>query len=253
MAQGKVGLRKMIVQHCDGINPDDFIYKTSLKFGDEVGDAILKQVNTDRDYFQRRYKYNDGLDYNKTKELIRAIGLAKTKELQRRKNQIQDYFPDEKFISFKQYFCGEYYDKLIDDNLPEFLKQIAPGEPKPILQISDSDDGTGILPPHCGHQRISSLFCLLQGGGQETRWYRESTPFETIDPFHIPDLDKIELAVSVVLEPGVWYVFNHRAWHSVHKFAYQGPSRVNYGVDFDSISAPDLVDLIKEYERSLVR
>lgn len=235
----------MIVTHVEGINPDDFIYKTSLKFGDDVGAAILQKVNEHPEYFQRRYKYNDGLDYNKTKELIRAIGLAKTKELQRRKNQIEHYFPGEQFISFKQYFCGEDFDNKIIDSVPDFLKQIAPGEPKPILQISDSEDGLGILPPHCGHQRISSLFCLLQGGGQETVWYRETEPFETIDPFHIPDLDKIEKAVSVVLEPNVWYVFNHRAWHSVHKFAYKGPSRVNYGIDFDSISAPDLVKLIK--------
>ena len=238
----------MITVHCDGVNADDYIYKTHLKFGDTVGAEILAQVNSDRSYFERRYKYNDGLDKAKTKELIRTIGLERTKELQRRKNQIDPYFPGETFISFKQYFCGEHYDQKIMDSVPDFLKQIAPGEPKPILQISDADDGTGILPPHCGHQRISSLFCLLQGSGQETRWYRETEPFETIDPFHIPDLDKIELAVSVVLEPGYWYVFNHRAWHSVHKFAHRGPARVNYGVDFDSISAPDLVKLIKQHE-----
>lgn len=237
----------MINVHCEGINPDDFIYKTNLKFGDDVGAEILAQVNKDRTYFERRHKYNDGLDYNKTKELIRLIGLEKTKELQRRKLQTQEYFPDEKFISFKQYFCGEEFDKKIMDSVPDFLKQIAPGEPKPILQISDAEDGVGILPPHCGHKRISSLFCLLQGGGQETRWYRETEPFELIDIFHIPDLDKVEKAVSVVLEPGVWYVFNHRAWHSVHKFAHMGPPRVNYGVDFDSISAPDLVKLIKQH------
>jgi hypothetical protein len=238
----------MIVQHVNDINPDDFIYRTNLKFGDDVSKSILDQVNKNRDYFQRRYKYNDGLNYSKTKDLIRAIGLPKTKELQRRKNQIESYFPGEEFISFKQYFCGDIFDEQIIASLPDFLKHIAPGKPKPILQISDSEDANGILPPHCGHQRISSLFCLLQGGGQETRWYRETTSFATIDPFHIPDLDKIEKVVSVVLEPNVWYVFNHRAWHSVHKFASNGPARVNYGVDFDSISAPELVKLIKQYE-----
>ena len=240
----------MITKLIPDINADDFIFKTHLKFVDDIGSSILEKVNSDRDYFERRYKYNDGLDYNKTKQLISAIGLAKTKELQRRKNQIEKYFPGEKFISFKQYFCGEYFDELIMNSLPDFVKELKTDTTRPILQISDSDGDAGILPPHCGHERISSLFCLLQGSGQETRWYAETEPFELIDPFHIPDLDKVKPAVSVVLEPGIWYVFNHRAWHSVHKFSTLGLPRVNYGIDFTNISAPDLVKIIKQHENS---
>ena len=235
----------MITVHCDNINPDDYIYKTNLKFGDDVGKQILDQVNADKTYFDRRYNYNAQWDYVKGKELVKTIGREKARELLRRYLQIKPSFPGENVISFKQYFCGDKFNNLIMEATPNFLKQVAPEEPYPILQISDIEDGVGVLPPHCGHQRISSLFCLLQGGGQETRWYRERVPFETISPVHLPDIDKLELAVSAVLEPGIWYVFNHRTWHSVHKFSNTGPDRVSFGIDFKSITAPDLVKLVK--------
>ena len=84
---------------------------------------------------------------------------------------------------------------------------------------------------------------LLEGNGEETRWYREKEPFEVIQTTRIPDLDKIEHVVSAQIEPGYWYVFNHLEWHSVHKFSTG--IRMNIGLDFDSLSAPDLVELIK--------
>lgn len=237
----------MIIQHDPNCNPDDFIYKTNFTWGQDVGKEIMDQVNKDLDYFQRRIKYTDATSKNNVQALVRKIGAKRTRELIRRQDQIEQHWPGEKFISFKQYWCGEHFDRRIMECLPDWVNSIAPNEPVPILQVSTAEEGQGLLPPHCGHQRISSLFCLVQGGGQETRWYNETEPFEVIDIFHIPDMDKIKLAVSVVLEPNVWYVFNHRAWHSVHKFAYQGPPRVNFGVDFDSISAPDLVKLCKQH------
>lgn len=238
----------MIIQHDPNCNPDDFVYKTDLRFGDRVGQELLAQVNRDLGYFERRVKYREAFDKDTIKSLIKQVGRDATRELIRRQNQITEKWPGETYISFKQYWCGDYFNQRILEETPSWLKELIPGEPYPILQVSDSESGElGLLPPHCGHKRISSLFCLLQGGGQETRWYTESEPFELVDIYHIPDLDKIKLAVSVVLEPNTWYVFNHRAWHSVHKFAYRGPSRVSFGLDFDSITAPDLVQLCKHH------
>jgi hypothetical protein len=85
---------------------------------------------------------------------------------------------------------------------------------------------------------------LLEGNGEETRWYREKEPFEIIHTTRIPDLDKIEHVVSAQIEPGYWYVFNHLEWHSVHKFSTG--IRMNIGLDFDSILAPELINLIKK-------
>ncbi|MBC7766378.1 hypothetical protein H7Y21_00040 [Arenimonas sp.] len=238
----------MIKVSATGVNPDEYVYKTNLKFGDEVASRILNQVNQNLSFFERRIKYNDGRTMASSRDLIHQIGIEKAREIYRRKNQVLAQFPNEDFIEFKQYFCGPQYDELILDTVPEFLKTICPGEPKPILQVSDSEEKIGLLPPHCGHKRLSSMFMLLQGSGQITKWYRKTAPFEVISPLHIPDLDKIEEVVTAELEPNIWYVFNHRAWHSVHRFEAGALSRVSIGIDFDSISAPDLVKLTKQYE-----
>jgi hypothetical protein len=86
---------------------------------------------------------------------------------------------------------------------------------------------------------------LLQGNSEETRWYRETEPFEVFDFLRVPDLDKIEHVVTAELVPFKWYIFNHKEWHSVHRFG--NGKRINLGIDFDSISAPDLRDLIKKH------
>jgi hypothetical protein len=237
----------MIIQHNSAINPDDVIYKTKFTFGSDLGKEFLAQINKDISVFPRRFNYNDALTFDKVRELARKVGFDKTRELLRRQKQVIDRFPGENLIEFKQYHCGEEWDAKMAAITPDWLKAIGPNEPNPMLQISTCDDTTGILPPHCGHKRVASMFMLLQGGGQETRWWAPTEPFETISEFRIPDLDKIQVAVSAVIEPGVWYVFSHREWHSVHKFAYKGLDRVNIGLDFTSISAPDLVKLCKQH------
>jgi hypothetical protein len=237
----------MIIQHDPAINPDDFIYKTKFTFGTDLGKEFLAQINKDVSVFPRRFNYNDGLTFDKVRELMRLVGLDKTRELLRRQQQVITRFKGEDLIEFKQYHCGPEWDEKVLDITPDWLKGIGPNEPNPMLQISTCDGGTGILPPHCGHKRIASMFMLLQGGGQETRWWTPTADFETITEFRIPDLDKIQLAVSAVIEPGVWYVFNHRAWHSVHKFAQKGLDRINMGLDFYSITAPDLVKLCQQH------
>jgi hypothetical protein len=114
-----------------------------------------------------------------------------------------------------------------------------------MLQVGQGGD---LLPAHCGHHRKCSLFMLLQGSGQETCWYRPTAEFELIDPLRIPDLDKIEKVVSVVMEPGRWYLFNHAAWHSVHRYNSGGPARINIGIDYRTISASQLLQLLKKNE-----
>jgi hypothetical protein len=47
------------------------------------------------------------------------------------------------------------------------------------------------------------------------------------------------------MKPNTWYVFNHKAWHSVHKFASNDKKRISIGIDFNNVSAPELVQIIK--------
>jgi hypothetical protein len=136
---------------------------------------------------------------------------------------------------------GSLAQELLEQT-PEWLK-LNEHEPDCMLQVGQ---GGELLPAHCGHHRKCSLFMLLQGGGQETCWYRPTEDFELIDPLRIPDLDKIEKVVSVVMEPGRWYLFNHSAWHSVHRYNKNGSPRINIGIDYRSIQADQLLYLIKQ-------
>jgi hypothetical protein len=229
----------MIKTIISGVDADKYIYKTNLKFADDFCQDLLGRVKLSIDNLVFRNNYND--PRNNPRDTFNLIGIEDSKELIRRGRQIKEYFTESNVINFTQYFLTEQDTSEFLSLTPEFLKEPTPGEPVPIFQISH---GGEILPPHKGHKRKSSLFMLLEGNGEETRWYREKEPFEIIHTTRIPDLDKIEHVVSAQIEPGYWYVFNHLEWHSVHKFSTG--IRMNIGLDFDSILAPELINLIKK-------
>jgi hypothetical protein len=229
----------MIQTIIEGVDPDLYIYKTDLKFADIFCQDLLDRVIKDTNTLVFRNNYDNPMK-NPIDTYIR-IGRDKSRELIRRARQVKQYFPSEdNFISFVQYFLNSKDSSDFLSQTPDFLKQITPGEPVPIFQISHGGD---LLPPHKGHKRKSSLFMLLQGNNEETRWYREKESFEIIQTTRIPDLDKVEHVVTARIEPGYWYVFNHLEWHSVHKFG--AGVRMNIGLDFDSITAPELIKIIK--------
>jgi hypothetical protein len=228
----------MIVSHFPDVNPDDYCFETTLDFSKEFGEKLLNEVHVDFSQFTQRFKYNRGNTY---KELVKLVGVENARELNRRKLQFEEFNPGKKPIKFLQWFLPENLDKEFCDSVPSWVFKISEGEPKSTLQTSTEGE---YLPTHMGHQRQSSLFMLLEGQEQETRWYRPTAEFEYIDPYRIPDHDKIEHVVTAVMEPFKWYAFNHRAWHSVHKFA-EGSMRVNMGLDFDSLSMTDLVKQLK--------
>ena len=227
----------MVKSHVNDVNPDLFCYDTGLTFGQEVADLVLAQINKDETYFPRRNNYDQGEDY---KSLTRKIGADKTRELIRRQQQVARDYPGLAPIKHRQYFFTPEYHEMMLNATPDWLK-IGPNNPNFMMQVGDSGD---MLPTHMGHKRKCSLFMLLEGDDQETRWYRNTDDFEIIDPLRIPDLDKIELVVSVVMQPRRWYLFNHKAWHSVHKHS-SWRRRINIGVDYYDIEAETLLAMIK--------
>ncbi len=253
----------MIRTEIPNINPDKYIYETDLKFGQDFGEKILSKVlNEGSDFLVPRKKY---LHPRKHIEQLKDPSIVKSfdegKRFYRRMMQYRDTYSESDFIDFQQFFMPEDVLKefwtLIPDwlkelvpnktyedkewgKVPEWVRNVVPGEPMPCVQISQNGK---LLAPHKGHPRQSSLFMLLQGNSEETYWYREKEPFEVFDYFRVPDLDKIEHVVTARLEPFKWYVFNHKEWHSVHRFG--SGKRINIGIDFDSISTTDLIELIK--------
>lgn len=233
----------MIKTIIEGVDPDLYIYKTDLKFADAFCLEMLDKVNQDQNNLVFRKNYDD--PRKNPLDTYKEIGKKDSLELIRRGRQIQQTYPGQNPINFTQYFLNDTDCSTFLDNVPQFLKDITPGEPVPIFQISHGGD---LLPPHKGHKRKSSLFMLLQGNNEETRWYRETEPSDIIHTTRIPDLDKVEHVVSARIEPGYWYVFNHLEWHSVHKFG--NSIRMNIGLDFDSITAPELIKIIKEHTKN---
>jgi len=229
----------MIRTEIPGVNADQYVYDTGLTFAFGFGEEMLQLALSNLGIFPQRHNYNTA---NDPKELIKLIGSEKARELYRRTAQMKALCPG-RLIEFTQHFFPkELGDQLISE-APLWLQELSPGEPSPMLQVSKNGEYLGT---HKGHKRRASLFMLLQGSGQETRWYRNREEFEVIDPLRIPDHDKIEHVVTAVMEPWRWYVFNHFEWHSVHNFA-PGSIRVNMGLDFNNVTAPELVAKLKEH------
>jgi hypothetical protein len=220
-----------------GIDPDLYCYDTGLTFAQDIADKILQQVNQNEKFFPQRNNYFRGTDYQ---ALAKIAGVSNTRELIRRQQQVVRDYPGLLPIEFRQYYFTEEYHKQMLEAIPSWLV-IGDNNPNFMLQVSDSGD---ILPTHKGHKRKCSLFMLLESDQQETRWYRNTEEFEVIDPLRIPDLDKIEPVVSVVMQPRRWYLFNHAAWHSVHKTG-AWTRRVNIGIDYYDINSDELLDMIK--------
>lgn len=220
------------------IDKDLYCYETTLDFGKDVAKDILQSVLDDESQFPKRKNYNPGTD---PKELTKLIGAKKTRELIRRQIQIKDNYQGQNKIDFKQYYFTDYYSEQLRSTVPDFILDIDAEGAVPILQVSENGD---FLPAHKGHKRKCSLMMLIQEDQQETRWYRNKEDFEVIDPLRIPDLDKVEAVVSVIMKPFVWYMFNHFEWHSVHKFEI-GAKRISIGLDFNSINGEELVNIIK--------
>lgn len=196
-------------------------------------------TNTKLEEFPRRHNYNKA---DNPRELMKAIGVEKSRELYRRIDQMKALCPNQRLIVFSQHFFPKTLEEELVGLAPGWLQALSPGEPSAMLQVSKDGDYLGT---HKGHKRRASLFMLLQGSGQETRWYRNKETFEVIDPLRIPDHDKIEHVVTAVMQPFRWYIFNHFQWHSVHNFA-PGSVRVNMGLDFNNVTAPELVERVRE-------
>tara|TARA_R110000822_G_scaffold44494_4_gene119363 strand:+ start:4425 stop:5117 length:693 start_codon:yes stop_codon:yes gene_type:complete len=229
----------MIKTQIDEIDSTTYVYDTGLTFGSDFGRRILESTLTHLEMFPLRSNYNKA---NAPKELIRLIGPEKARELYRRTAQMKNLCPGN-LIEFTQHFFPDALGQELVSLAPKWMQDLSPGEPSPMLQVSKNGEYLGT---HKGHKRRASLFMLLQGSGQETRWYRNKEDFEVIDPLRIPDHDKIEHVVTAVMEPWRWYVFNHFEWHSVHNFA-PGSVRINMGLDFNDITAQELVAQSKKH------
>lgn len=227
----------MIKAIIDGINPDKYIYDTGLDFGVDVGHELLEKAINNVEVFERRYNFY----YPESPaQLTRKIGAANAREAYRRIGQMKAAYTGGS-IKLQQYAFPDDLAQQFLNTVPQWILDLSPREPTPALQISCGGDYIGV---HKGHKRQVSLFMLLQGQGQETRWYRETEDFALIDMLRIPDYDKIEHVVTAVMQPWRWYIFNNFEWHSVHN--YSDGLRINVGFDFNNISTSDLLKAVQE-------
>jgi len=187
-------------------------------------------------------KISTGMPYE---EMASILGQRPAREIKRRHILATKIWPNQNPIKFCQYSLPKYLEDAYLDMCPSWMKTLGREELSPILQISY---GGEILHPHKGHLRKASIFCLLEGGGETTRWYKETEPFEVISDYRIPDFSKLETAFEVQIPKNKWIVFNHAIWHSVHANPNntQISGRINVGIDFNTLSAEQFELLLKQ-------
>ena len=229
----------MIVSHKPDVNSDDYCYDTGLTCGSAVGKTLLNKIlNLQAEFFPGAI--DNKQDY---KETAKHNTFTQTKEILRRKKQDQALNKNLTHIASDQWVLPDDFRKALHKELPAWLLGLDADTTRTLVQMSHGGDYFSI---HSDSKRCSSMFMLLQGQEQETKWYRNTEPFEVLNPARLPDHDKVEHVVTAVIQPYKWYVFNHAAWHGVSGFMDDGV-RVHVSVDFKHLSAADLVKIVKAH------
>ena len=183
---------------------------------------------------------NHSITNNDWETIENIVGPRRSRILRQRSALMWREFGSVNRIVIDQYDVPEEMAELIQSSMFNTYG-IPKDECMPIVQIQN---GGELLHPHHGHARKSSLFCLLQGEDEVTKWYRETKPFKVVDEFHIPDISKLEVASENVLEVNQWLLFNHQEWHSVHRKGDVGV-RINLGIDFKTMNINECMEYFK--------
>lgn len=219
-----------------------YFKETDLKFADDIQSEVLDIChNRPEELVMRNPAWRRILDDTPYREIESYIGIKAAREIKFRRIAMLKKFDALSQISFLQYSLPDRLNEAFKDACPSFLPK---DELIPIVQIST---GGSMLYPHKGHFRKASLFCLLEGGDEITKWWKETTPFDLIPEYRIPDITKCEEAASTVLKKNVWTLFNHYEWHSVHSYKENIDFRVNLGVDFKTMSADQVYEKIQNH------
>ena len=216
--------------------------ETNLKFADDIQAEVLDMCRNRLDELSiRTPQWRRILNDTPYQEIESYIGVKAAREIKFRRIAMIKKFNLLPQISFQQYSLPDHLTDALKDACPSYLPK---DELIPIVQIST---GGSMLYPHKGHFRKASLFCLLEGGNEITTWWKETTPFELISEYRIPDITKCEEAVSTVLKKNVWTLFNHYEWHSVHSGKENIEFRVNLGIDFKTLTAEQVYERIQHH------
>lgn len=134
--------------------------------------------------------------------------------------------------------------KRIEEQLyqlvPEIVKQY-----NPELIVQTLKGGDAIM-PHKDHTRISSLFFLYTPPDSKTIWYEKTGEFEEFDNLRYGDIDGLTSVHEEVILPNTWYVFENDMYHSVHRLEGCKIDRVCLVLEFKSITATDLYNLLSQ-------
>lgn len=231
----------MIITHRPDVNPDDYCYDTGLVFGKDAAKTLLNKIATSQADLLQGVIDNE----QEYKETAKHNTFTQTKEIMRRKSQNKKLNKGLVHITSDQYVLPDNLRADLHKELPDWLLGLDADTTRTLAQVSQGGDYFSI---HSDSKRCSSMFMLLQGQNQETRWYRNIKPFEIFNPARIPDHDKIEHVVTAVMQPYKWYVFNHAVWHGVTGFVDNG-ARIHVSLDFKNLSAQDVVKAVKTNNR----
>ena len=187
----------------------------------------------------RSFHAVDRTPWDEWDKVVNQFGAEKAREWKRRQIKMLREFGEVSRIIIDQYDLPEDMRQYIkEQTYLEF--GIPKDESLPVVQIQD---GGELLHPHRGHARLASFFCLLEGEGEVTKWYDETTPFEHYPEYYIPDMAKLKVAEEKSLTPNVWTLFNHEIWHSVHRDGDLGV-RINFGIDFKTMNVNQAMEYL---------
>lgn len=230
-----------------------YFLETDIQFPNDIIDLVSKIALEQPENLVERErtwrKIYTGMPYS---EMEKILGIRQTREIRKRHALMAKMWPNGEQISFCQYSLPKDIEDAFIDACPQWMKEIrGRDELIPIVQIGSSGN---ILYPHRGHLRHASIFYLLAGSNEITRWWDPTADFELIDEYRIPDMSKLKISYEACIQKNVWSVFNHAAWHSVHtsneKTKYD--IRVNIGIDFKTLTIEEFEPILKANSRVIV-
>lgn len=216
-----------------------FNYVSPVNFNDNGLSAVAYPLISKENLMVRVVNHTSAVNKIREVELSKDLSNNFESEIVNRVAKFRKIAGDRS--TFGQFKFNKKIEQDLYSLIPDLVKTL-----KPELIVQTLKGGDAIM-PHKDHTRTASLFFLYTPADCKTVWYEKTKEFEEFENLKYGDIDCLTNVHEEIILPNKWYVFENDMYHSVHRLNGCKIDRVCLVLEFNSITAADLYNLLNKY------